>query len=91
MRTDLLDVLSVYPRIKDRIKMCWGTVELKNYLDNLLQDNRDNTRQGFPRSVCFAIVSLANENTKLLEDKGVIEKIEYTDFVQSTWKLPKNF
>lgn len=90
-KIELLSCLHKYPKIRDRIIGLWGTEELKDYLDSILQDNRGNTRNGFPQDICDVLLRLSIMHTKFLEDSGIIDKIEPVDFTPSTWKLPKNF
>lgn len=51
----------VSKKIQDR----WGTTEGQAYLEKLLRDNRDGTREGFPLSVIDEILTLAT----VLEDQ----------------------
>lgn len=83
-----LERVSGYPRIYSRIKDTWGTVALKNFMADLLSDTRNGTRQGFPKDVTSALVSLSVSNTAYLESLG----FEFDDDpADVAWKLPKNF
>ena len=46
------------PHIIAQIQRLWGTRECQAYLDGLLRDNRDGTRQGFPLGVTDDILML---------------------------------
>lgn len=65
----LLDELSAYPHITQRITIFWGTNDLDEYLTGLLLDTRDGSRQGFKLSEASAIHRLLTENEILLKTK----------------------
>lgn len=93
----LLNDLSDYQRIADIIKKDWGTVELKKYLDDLMKDTRDHTRQGFPFKASSAIIRLSLANTEYLETQGFnfVDPLKGSDFMGTDltrgWKIPKHF
>jgi hypothetical protein len=45
--------------IANTVTQLWGTPDCQAYLENLLRDNRDGTREGFPLSVIDEILMLA--------------------------------
>ncbi|NMG77709.1 type IV pilus assembly protein FimV [Aromatoleum diolicum] len=45
--------------VMKNVQQLWGTRECQAYLENLLRDNRDGTREGFPLSVIDEILMLA--------------------------------
>jgi len=47
------------PHLVDTLVHTWRTVECQAYLEKLLRDNRDGTRQGFPLSVVDELLTLA--------------------------------
>ncbi|WP_162860625.1 FimV family protein [Pseudothauera hydrothermalis] len=47
------------PHLVDTLVRTWRTVECQAYLEKLLRDNRDGTRQGFPLSVVDELLTLA--------------------------------
>jgi hypothetical protein len=88
----LLVKLDKYPKIQQFVDMSWGTVRLKEYLEHLMGDTRDGTRQGFPFDVSMAIINLALENQAYLESKGLcFEEDPATQFTVTGWQLPRNF
>lgn len=50
--------LEEYPHLVRRIVAAWGTDACLEYLDSLLQDNRNGTRSGFPMAVLGDILTL---------------------------------
>lgn len=50
--------LEQMPHVMTQLKECWGTREGQAYLEHLLRDNRDGTRDGFPLSVIDDIIML---------------------------------
>ena len=53
------------PHISETIQKSWGTSVCQRYLQHLLHDNRDGTRQGFPISTVDEILTLS----AILEDQ----------------------
>ena len=51
--------------VTKNVQQMWGTRECQTYLEHLLRDNRDGTREGFPLSVIDEILLLE----QLLEDQ----------------------
>lgn len=49
-------------RIADNIKHTWGYKECEDYMNNLINDSRDGTRQGFPKDVACAIMQLLRQH-----------------------------
>lgn len=47
------------PHVMSRIQNLWGSRDCQAYLENLLRDNRDGMREGFPLSVIDEILVLA--------------------------------
>lgn len=88
----LLVKLDKFPKIQQYVDMSWGTVRLKQYIEHLLSDTRDGTRQGFPHDVSATLITLALENQAYLESKGLsFEENHVTNFAVTGWQLPKNF
>jgi pilus assembly protein FimV len=46
------------PRLRDEIVALWGKPECLGYLENLLRDNRQGKRKGFPLAVAEEILFL---------------------------------
>ena len=44
--------------VTKNVQQMWGTPECQAYLEHLLRDNRDGTREGFPLSVIDEILLL---------------------------------
>lgn len=55
---EFLLVEQQFPRISVKIEHTWGSKECYDYLNGLLFDTRDNTRNGFSKDVCCAIAKL---------------------------------
>ncbi|HEX8987419.1 MAG TPA: hypothetical protein VF816_05620 [Rhodocyclaceae bacterium] len=51
-----------FKRIGRRLKDLWGTAECPGYLNELIHDTRDGTRQGFPMDVAMAIFKLSRKH-----------------------------
>lgn len=47
------------PHVVDQLCRSWGTVACQAYLEKLIRDNRDGTRQGFPLTVIDELLTLA--------------------------------
>lgn len=54
-----------FPHIGKKITFLWGYKELVIYAKNLLNENRDGNRQGFPPEVGAALVNLLYIHDKL--------------------------
>lgn len=69
-----------FPRIHMRIKLLWGSIELYNYLNDIILDDRHfangQMRQGFPKEVLEALLHIHKLHTRLA---GVIEHIPVAD------------
>jgi hypothetical protein len=95
MTTDLIDIetkLSAYPHILKYIQDNWCTVRLKEYLEDLLTDTRDDSRAGFPTEVSSALLSISLSNIFCLENKGLtFDAPDENGFGDTKWDLPKNF
>lgn len=84
--------LHAYPQIVKYVEDNWGTVRLKNYFEELMQDTRGGTRKGFPAQVSAAILSLSLANLFVLECEGItFDDPDDTGFANTKWELPKNF
>jgi len=59
-----------YPRIFNRIMDLWGTLELEDYMGELMVDKRGG-RQGFPPDVMNDILTLSRINGRVLELRSV--------------------
>lgn len=89
---DLIDNLSMYPKLQQRVQLDWGTVSLKNFLEEILSDTRGNTRQGFPAKIAETLLKLSIINTELLEEQGLeFPDFEASQFANTGWHIPKNF
>jgi hypothetical protein len=52
------DDLESYPHIMDGVQAGWGTAKCLDYLQHLMRDNRNGTRDGFPVAVLYDILLL---------------------------------
>lgn len=78
---DPLAVLErTFPRIHQRVNLLWGSVELYNYLNDMILDDRHfgsgKERQGFPKEVLEALLHIHKQHSKFA---GVIEHIPIAD------------
>lgn len=62
---DFLKVNAEYPRIGANIAVFWGYPELMLYINKLIHDSRDGTRQGFTADVSSALVDLMIEHDRI--------------------------
>jgi len=85
--------LAAYPKIQKLISNEFGTLALKEFLDSLLADTRDHTRQGFPPAESESLLKLSLLNTKYLEKMTGQDFSEDLSFGSSLseWALPPNF
>ena len=51
-------VAGKFPKIGMRIKLIWGTQEFTDLVHQLLNDTRDNGREGFPKEVVLALLKM---------------------------------
>ena len=69
-----------YPRIQERIRLLWGSIELYNYLNNIILDDRHyatgQMRQGFDHDTLQALLHIHKQHSILA---GVIEHIPVSD------------
>lgn len=87
-----LEDLAEFPKIQAMVDQEWGTVRLKEYLEKLMADTRNNSRAGFPREFGDALLRLALANDRALEKRGVSAPDDYvSQFAVTGWELPKNF
>ena len=86
-----LGQLDAFPKIQEYIFLTWGTVRLKQYLEQLLGDTRDNTRKGFPQKAVMALLALHMENTKHLEKMGITDEDPISMFTPPQWDIPSKF
>lgn len=90
--SELISKIEQYPRIQNIISVDWGTLRLKKFLENLINDTRNGSREGFPVEVLFAIVGLSLANDNYLKDFGlVLDENPVSEFAQVKWDLPKDF
>ena len=64
LSTEFKLVSEEYPRIGAALKLMWGTRECYTYLNNLMFDTRENTRQGFSKEVGSAIGKLQTKHNE---------------------------
>ena len=68
-----------YPHISEKIKSLWGDKECNIYLNELFNDTRANTRQGFPVEIASALFKLLQEHEFRFPAKRVV--------VRDIWNL----
>jgi len=69
-------IIELYPRIGNRIVLLWGTPELQNYLNSLIDDKEK--PEGFPQHIATAILLIQEEHGKLIlesHDKSANKRI----------------
>jgi hypothetical protein len=54
-------------RISGNIEFTWGYKECEEYMNNLLNDNPDGIRQGFPPEVGYAMMNLLRQHQEEYE------------------------
>ena len=80
-----------FDRIVSIIDDQWGTIELQQYLQDLLYDTRDGERNGFPQHVAEDIIQIILMNDKVLSQKeAAIERPPEKHIVKNGWKIPKS-
>ena len=85
-------VIARYAHIHQHIELDWGRITLQKYLAELMADTRDNQRQGFPKDVADALMTLFLLHSDLLEQQGVdVSKGAGLEFEPNAWQVPKNF
>lgn len=60
--SNLETIRSFSKRIFNNISGTWGYKECEDYMNNLLNDNPDGIRQGFPPEVGYAIMNLLRQH-----------------------------
>ena len=61
-------LIEKFPHIGNRIELLWGTVDLQNYLNTLIVDERSG-RKGFPHLVAGALLRIHTEHHKVIKAK----------------------
>ncbi len=62
-----------FPKILERIDLLWGSLELHNYLEQVIFTERAK-REGFPNDVLKALSEIHVEHTRILKLKKVINE-----------------
>jgi hypothetical protein len=90
---EYIEALTAYPKIQKLISNEFGTLALKEFLDSLLADTRDHTRQGFPPTESESLLKLSLLNVNYIEKMTGKDFSEDTSFGSSLnkWTLPRNF
>lgn len=71
---NFLIVSEQFPRIAKGIEIRWGTADLEPYINDLIYDTRDHTRQGFPKDVFAALQALLLLHHKLFPGKRIVSR-----------------
>lgn len=89
----LMTDLSEFKRIQANIRSLWGTIELDTYLNTLMSDTRNNTRQGFPPKAAAVIIKMSLYNSAYLYSKNIKGKEPDINvgYRSAPWKIPKGF
>ena len=75
-----------FPRIFERIEVCWCSNELNSYLHKLIVDERGD-RDGFPKHVLEALLILARANlAELVKDGKVIDRYKNNPWITFSYK-----
>lgn len=64
---DVLILIETFPRIGNRIVLLWGTVDLQDYLNTLIVDERGG-REGFPYAVAESLLRIHSEHHKMVSE-----------------------
>ena len=59
-----------FPHILSKMMELWNSLEFDRYLEQLMLDQRDHQRQGFPPDVADDIMRLSRINTEQREGKS---------------------
>ncbi|MGA7594463.1 MAG: hypothetical protein WCA64_04625 [Gallionella sp.] len=65
---EVLLLIEKFPHVGNRIDLLWGTVDLQDYLNTLIVDERSG-RKGFPHLVAGALLRIHTEHYKLIRPK----------------------
>ena len=60
-----------FPRIGKGLEIRWGTADFEPYVNDLLNDTKGHTRQGFPKDVGAALQSLLLLHHRLFPSKRI--------------------
>ncbi len=89
---ELISKIEQFPRIQNIIAIDWGSLRLKKFLWELINDTRNEPREGFPIEVLSALVALSIANDDFLENFGLaIDESPISEFALINWEIPKNF
>jgi hypothetical protein len=64
LKPELLLILQSFPRVAEEISRLWGTIDLQDYLNQTIFDERGG-RQGFPVPVVMALERIFEDHSKL--------------------------
>ena len=74
-----------YPRIVNRVASLWSRpVQCEKYLDELLFDTRDGTRQGFPAAIAFELSYLKTLVHDLIMQRRIANNPNYVNIWDQT-------
>lgn len=62
-----------FPKILERVDLLWGSLELHNYLEQIIFTDRSK-REGFPNDVLQALGEIHVEHTRVLKLKKIINE-----------------
>jgi len=83
VRPNLL--LLKFPRIINRIAALWPRpMQCEKYLDELLFDTRDGTRQGFPAAIAFELSYLKTLVSDLIAQRRIAANPDYVNVWEQT-------
>ena len=64
---DISLVHELYPRIGEKIRQLWGSIDLNHYLNSIIFDDRGG-RQGFPEHVANALFRVYENHGSLVRE-----------------------
>ena len=68
LKPELLLILQSFPRVAEQISRLWGSIDLQDYLNKTIFDERGG-RQGFPVPVVMAMERIFENHSKLFPQK----------------------
>jgi hypothetical protein len=68
---DFLAFNAKFKRLARRLKDLWGGAECPGFINELIHDTRDGTRQGFPMDVAMALFKLSRKHDEAFPEHAV--------------------
>lgn len=63
--SDYQSIQGAYPHVAKKLELLWGYPEFHTFVEQLQQDTRQGSRTGFPATILFALLNLAQAHDEV--------------------------